>query len=462
MKFCERPFNSTYMAPDGEVWPCSWMHCILGNLYDSDLSEIWNSEAAQQARETITDGSFAFCRKTSCPFLERDDLPDLPEEEFRKKAVAAEVPEFMNIANDRICNIACTTCRTSVYCPKEGEREKIDDALRKLVPYACKARRINLNGQGEFLANPSYLRFLGELHPEREDFEISFETNGILFDESHWDIFSHLAKYRINVNVTLNSIRRETFRYLTGGFDKLEQAMNNIRFLSELRRTGKINQLNLVMVVQETNFWEIPDYIRTFSKSDDFAVDQITLRPVYRWFGMEDETYWFKNVLNPLHPYHQEYLKILADDCWNDPKVYDWGCHNIREALPHPLKQEEIYRQIITKMYANEEGLSPREYVRKCLDKLGAKRIGFYGKNEFSQTFARLLREAGAEVFQLTWVPEDCEGEFHKVARQEFKPDMADAMLIIDFFKGGYWFKDLRLLGFKGKIVTVEEFTKGD
>lgn len=40
MKFCERPFNSTYMAPDGEVWPCSWMHCILGNLYDSDLSEI--------------------------------------------------------------------------------------------------------------------------------------------------------------------------------------------------------------------------------------------------------------------------------------------------------------------------------------------------------------------------------------------------------------------------------------
>lgn len=51
MKFCERPFNSTYMAPDGEVWPCSWMHCILGNLYDSDLSEIWNSEAAQQAKQ---------------------------------------------------------------------------------------------------------------------------------------------------------------------------------------------------------------------------------------------------------------------------------------------------------------------------------------------------------------------------------------------------------------------------
>ena len=35
---------------------------------------------------------------------------------------------------------------------------------------------------------------------------------------------------------------------------------------------------------------------------------------------------------------------------------------------------------------------------------------------------------------------------------------MADAMLIIDFFKGGYWFKDLRALGYRGPLVTVEDF----
>lgn len=319
-----------------------------------------------------------------------------------------------------------------------------------------------MNGGGEFLANPSFIEFLENLRPENDSFKLSFETNGVLFDEAHWQKFSHLGKYHITVTVTLNSLRKEVYRYLSGGFDHMDRVKKNLKFLSHLRRSGQINKLHVTMVVQECNFWEVPDYINTFTKSDEYAVDEIVMKPLYKWWKMDEETYWFKNILNPMHPYHQEYLKILADDCWNDPKVYDWGCHNIREPMPHPLKQEEIYRQIITKMYANEEGLSPREYVRKCLDKLGAKRIGFYGKNEFSQTFARLLREAGAEVFQLTWVPEDCEGEFHKVARQEFKPDMADAMLIIDFFKGGYWFKDLRLLGFKGKIVTVEEFTKGD
>ena len=35
---------------------------------------------------------------------------------------------------------------------------------------------------------------------------------------------------------------------------------------------------------------------------------------------------------------------------------------------------------------------------------------------------------------------------------------MADAMIIIDFFKGGYWFEDLRSLGYEKAIVTVEEF----
>ena len=239
MKFCNRPFDSAYLAPDGEVWPCSWMHCVIGNLYENNLDEVWKSAAAQQARDSIRDGSFAFCRKTSCPFLERDDLPDLPEGEFKQRAVASETPLFINIANDRICNIACTTCRTSIYCPEKGEREKIDGALEQLVPFANKAKAINLNGQGEFLANSSFIKFLQVLRPERDDFKLSVETNGVLFDRKHWEKFSHLSKHNIHVNVTVNSLRRETYRYLSGGFDHMDKVRSNLQFLSELRRENK-------------------------------------------------------------------------------------------------------------------------------------------------------------------------------------------------------------------------------
>lgn len=462
MKFCDRPFRYAYLAPNGEVWPCGWMHCTIGNLYQQNLDEIWHSEAAEQARESILNGSFAFCRKTSCPFCERDELPDLTEEEIKERAVPTEIPMDVTIANDRTCNIACTSCRTCLLPTDKEDRRKIDSALERLVPFANKMTSLDMNGQGEFLSNQSFINFLGKLHPKRKDFKISFETNGTLFDEAHWKYFSHLGDYDLSVTVTLNSLNPEVYRYLSGGFDYLERELDNLRFLSKLRREGKINSLTVTMVIQEVNCWEVPKYIQTFAHSAEFEVDKIQMKPLYNWFKMEPEIYWYKNILNPLHPYHKEYLKILADDCWNEPKVWDWGCHNIRKALPHPLEQEKIYNRLLLDIYQNDQGLTPAEYLKSCAQRSGGGRIGYYGKNEFSKAFVKMLREAGIDVaFQLTWVPECEEGEVPKVAKQEFKPEMADIILVVDFLKGGYWFDDLPALGFRGPILTVEEFIEG-
>ena len=56
---------------------------------------------------------------------------------------------------------------------------------------------------------------------------------------------------------------------------------------------------------------------------------------------------------------------------------------------------------------------------------------------------------------------EDDGGPVPKVAKQDFQPDMADVMLIIDFHKGHYWFQDLPALGFQGPVVSIEEFIEG-
>lgn len=462
MKFCDRPFKYAYLAPNGEVWPCGWMHCTIGNLYEQDLDEIWHSEAAQKARESILNGSFAFCRKMSCPFCERDELLDLTEQEIQERAIPSETPLNITMANDRTCNIACTSCRTCVLPIEKTEREKINSALERLVPFANKAECLDMNGQGEFLANQSYLNFLEKLRPERENFSISFETNGTLFDEAHWARFSHLGEYDISVTVTLNSLQRKVYQYLSGGFDYLEQELDNLRFLSKLRREGKINLLAVTMVIQEVNCWEVPEYIHTFAHSDEYEVDRIVMKPLYNWFKMDAQTYWLKNILNPLHPYHKEYLKILADDCWNDPKVFDWGCHNIREAVPHPLEQEKIYNRLLLDIFQNDQGLTAPEFLKMCVERAGGGSIGYYGKNEFSKSFVKMLRDAGIDVaFQLTWVKEENDGDIPKVAKQEFKPEMADMILLIDFFKGVYWYSDLPALGFQGPILSLEDLIEG-
>ena len=100
------------------------MHYPIGNLYTQDLDEIWNSEEAKRTRESILDGSFAYCRKTSCPFLERGELEDLSVEEIEELSIVPKNPKQIFIANDKICNIACTTCRTSLFCPDKEYKNK--------------------------------------------------------------------------------------------------------------------------------------------------------------------------------------------------------------------------------------------------------------------------------------------------------------------------------------------------
>ena len=459
MKFCHRPFTFMYLGPRGEIWPCPWMHYVIGNIYEQDAHEIWRGEAAQAARESILNGSYAYCRKMSCPFLERGDLPEVSQENMERVGVAEEMPQTVSFCNDYTCNIACTNCRTELYCPTAKEREQINGVLEKMLPVAQKAQTVTMNGRGEFLANQSFIRFLERLKPEREDFSLVLESNGILFDEKNWERFSHLSGYHISVTVTVNSLRREVYRYLSGGFDRLDRVLSNLRFLSGLRREGKINYLSVATVVQESNFWEVPEMIRVFSGSERFAIDQIIMRPIYSWWGMARETYWFKNILNPRHPYHKEYLRILDDDCWKEPKVYDWGCHNLRESREHPLVQEKMMSNLLLGLYDGNDGVTAADRVRERLNLLGVRNLGLYGESEHFDRILRLLRDAGATVsFRLTRF-DDAEGELPTISMPNLRPDAVDAILLTELYDRQNRTNNLRALGYRGQILTLEDLT---
>lgn len=331
-----------------------------------------------------------------------------------------------------------------------------------MLPIANKTKKLSMNGSGEFLANPSCIHFLEELRPVHKDFQILFETNGVLFDEAHWERFAHLGDYHMEVIVTINSLRQNVYRYLSGGFDYLERVLKNLRFMRQLRQKGKIDKLKVTMVVQDSNFWEVPEYIQTFAHSQEYMVDEIVMKPLYKWFHMERETYWFKNMLNPLHPYHKAYLHMLEDDCWKEPKVYDWGCHNLREAMLHPLSQEKIFNRLLIDIYENDQGLTPVAYMKTCLERIGVRRIGVYGENDFTDTLLRLLREAGAEVvFQLSRY-EDADGEVPTISMPNFRPDSVEAILLLEFYDMQNRINNLRSLKFEGPILTLEDLIEGE
>ena len=82
MRFCSRPYNAMHFDPNGYVRLCAWMDISIGNILKDDIRDIWCGDIAKKLRESFEDGSFKYCRATSCPFLENDSLETLTEDEF--------------------------------------------------------------------------------------------------------------------------------------------------------------------------------------------------------------------------------------------------------------------------------------------------------------------------------------------------------------------------------------------
>ena len=62
MKYCPVVFNYLYLDnPEGDIYLCPWMipqKTCIGNLLKSDIETCYNSNFANELRESIKDQSF--------------------------------------------------------------------------------------------------------------------------------------------------------------------------------------------------------------------------------------------------------------------------------------------------------------------------------------------------------------------------------------------------------------------
>lgn len=397
MKFCEQPFEFFYVGPHGRVSLCAWTVLSAGNLLEDDVMDIWHSDVAEKLRESILDGSFYYCDHESCPHLSTDDLPDLDEAEIQELVDSlAEGPKRFSLAYDLTCNHKCPSCRHEICVPTREENEELVKITEKIFPYVEKSEEISSNGVGELFASENIMRVFENIRPTKSDFRISIETNGVLFDENAWKRIEHLSQYQIRVVVTPNSFHEDVYRYLAGmenTYDGLSKLINNLEFLSELRRRNEINYLQINMVMQESNFREVPEFCE--SCLHDFNVDKVAIKPINWWFGMTEEEIWFKDVLNPLHPYHHEYLKMKEDPRLKDPRVWDWTGGKNHEPKRHPAYRTQIYFDMMCKLLECDE---PRTALAQHLKSQGIKDVVIYGTGKLGIQICHLLRDAGTKV----------------------------------------------------------------
>jgi len=198
-RFCVRPFEGFELGENGSVYLCcpAWLRQRAGNLHEQSGEAIWNSQAAQDVRRGILDGSFRHCNHEVCPDIQSGTLPTRAQASrdprlrdiiAGNKTVVDGIPRFINFSHDKSCNLSCPSCRTERIQFNDGPGYEVRKSLheRLVGAFLTKATdqpfTLSVTGSGDPFASRVFREFLFSLDGSRfPNMQVNLQTNGVLF-----------------------------------------------------------------------------------------------------------------------------------------------------------------------------------------------------------------------------------------------------------------------------------------
>ena len=167
---------------------------------------------------------------------------------------------------------------------------------------------IAANGSGEIFISKFYKNLLKKVSAKYPNIKYMIMTNGLLCNEKTLKELNIEDKLKY-VIVSLHAITEETYNKMVKG-SNFKKVINNIKYLSQLKKDDKMDCFALSFVITSLNYKELPQFI-------EFAYS-VNAIPQF-WCVREDEGYLDPdslrkyNVANPEHPDHQDFLKVLTN-----------------------------------------------------------------------------------------------------------------------------------------------------
>jgi pyruvate-formate lyase-activating enzyme len=334
--FCSKPFQwfevSGWYRPKGDVFLCcpTWLERPIGNIQSQTVEQIWNGKPAQEIRRSILDGTFEFCNRSRCPFLQTVSGPVQPVadvvDERLKDVIEKKVtklpygPREINCTYDKSCNLSCPSCRTELIVETE-HKDEILAIQDKLKDQAFKdVEMLYITGSGDPFGSPFFYRLLRTLR--RADVprlrRLHLHTNAQLWTPRAWAGISDDVRPLIrSAEISIDAARAETYAVnrRRGNFERL---LENLEFVSVLRRDGPLADVTISMVVQENNFPEMPEFVRLGKR---LRFDTVYFSRLVNWGTFSDAEYRKRAVHQPPHPRYAELVELLQAEIFNDPIV---------------------------------------------------------------------------------------------------------------------------------------------
>jgi len=334
-RFCPNPFRQLDLEEDGSAFACcsAWLPTPMGNLKHRTLDELWNGQTMQKIRESIYDGSFRYCRHDRCPRIQNNSLETLQEAEqeadigaaVRNQSLVLDTPPvFLNLCNDRSCNLQCPSCRTERINYHAGQeyQDRLELQKRLLDPYLEGPREqaftLSVTGSGDPFASKVFRQQLFALDGRKyPNMRINLQTNGVLLTPKTWRRMHAIHENIEHVFLSIDAATEPTYNITRQG-GHWETLMENCARLGEFRASGQLKYLRFDFVVQLANYTEMPAFVEL---SKAMGADCAYFSRLLDWGTWPRKEFLEQCVWETNHPKYADFMRVLSDPCLHDPYV---------------------------------------------------------------------------------------------------------------------------------------------
>jgi pyruvate-formate lyase-activating enzyme len=247
------------------------------------LNEVWNGPFYQQLRASILNGSYSLCRST-CPFyrinLEGGCVKAM-KDVAQNKTLLDHGPLSLAYSANRSCNLKCKSCRNHFIVDNSEGFSAFTSMLDKDV------RTLELMGSGEvfyYKETLSFLKFFNKMnYPYLKNINLS--TNGILLTRDLWESLTSKELIK-GITVSVDAVSEKTYSEIRGYDYKV--LVENLKFISSLRKEKKLNWFGVAFVLQQKNVKELSEFCLW---ARDLGVDSITIFRILNWGNLTELEY---------------------------------------------------------------------------------------------------------------------------------------------------------------------------
>ncbi len=257
-KFCAYPFVQLATDPRGYIVPCCWNNYNLGEIKNSSIEEIWNSEKMQALRSEFLTGEI----KTCAAHIANRQCNRWSEKLFPlvKPAVKQDLSSIKVIyaqLNGK-CNLECVMCDVWTFPNGLFTEEKFWSlAESKIFP---SLKEIYISGGEPFIQKDTY-RLVEKIYSVNKSCIFRFHTNG------HWrfsdKIKAVIQKLNIgHISISIDSLDEKTYASirLKGNLRQVLATLEDIfRFRNENARKFTIQ---IETAVQKDNYAEVESFVQ--------------------------------------------------------------------------------------------------------------------------------------------------------------------------------------------------------